>query len=204
MPYKTIVRECSKLDLNWIFLAQKSSQNEHKESDAPVPQWTGLEVPPVLAQHELPAWAMEPEAGLAEMMGEDRVAMTPFFEAPVGAGHSGNADLAHVRSLMVFDRRWLRREARIDPDQAFVVRVYGHSMEGKLNDGDLVLCEYRQTPIDGIMAVLYDGELFIKHVIVRGDAVRLASHSNVYPDIEVDPNLPFQVMGRAVRKVVRM
>jgi SOS-response transcriptional repressor LexA len=62
-----------------------------------------------------------------------------------------------------------------DKDKLFFLEVKGTSMtKARMHDGDLVLCRATNTFIDGaIMAVIYQGQSFIKRIKVRKKAVQL-------------------------------
>ncbi len=131
-----------------------------------------------------------------------KVAYVPVYGAPLGAGQAGNAAMKKVRGYMAWEKKWLRREARIDPAKAFVAQVYGQSMEDLIENGDLVLGETREVvDHDGIYAVRYEDELFIKHAMRRKDSIVLVSENDVYDRIEITQNDDFSTIGRVVGRV---
>jgi phage repressor protein C with HTH and peptisase S24 domain len=130
------------------------------------------------------------------------VTYVPVYGAPLGAGQAGNAAMQNVRGYMAWEKRWLRREARIDPARAFVAQVYGQSMEDLIENGDLVLGETREmVDHDGIYAVRLDNELFVKHVMRRSESIVLVSENEVYSDIELSKHDDFAVIGRVIARV---
>jgi len=132
----------------------------------------------------------------------DTVTFVPVYGSPLGAGQSGNAAMVSVRGYMAWEKRWLRREAKITPSKAFVAQVYGQSMETKIENGDLVLGESREVvDHDGIYAVRFEDELFIKHVMKRRDSLVLISENNLYDRLELTKTDDFSVIGRIVAKV---
>jgi phage repressor protein C with HTH and peptisase S24 domain len=187
---------------DWLLLGEGPMYRDERGEDEEkaVSQGGGELTPAVVPEIELPAWAERPDADEAL----ERMTYAPFYEAPAGAGQSGNANLVRVRSYFAFDNDWLRREVNVVPTAIFIAEVYGQSMTDRLDDGDLVLCEYREEAMDGIMVVSYEEEVYIKHVIARRNATRLVSENKHYPDIEVKNDDHFRVLGRVVRKVVRV
>lgn len=132
----------------------------------------------------------------------ESVAYVPVYGAPLGAGQAGNASMVEVRGYMAWERAWLRQQARIDPTKAFCAQVYGQSMETLISNGDMVLGEMQQViDHDGIYAVRLEDELFIKHVMRRGDSIHLVSENNTYSTIEVGAYDDLTPIGRIVGKV---
>lgn len=132
----------------------------------------------------------------------ESVAYVPVYGAPLGAGQAGNASMVEVRGYMAWERAWLRQQARIDPNKAFCAQVYGQSMETLISNGDMVLGEMQQViDHDGIYAVRLEDELFIKHVMRRGDSVHLVSENSTYSTIKVGAYDDLTPIGRIVGKV---
>ena len=132
----------------------------------------------------------------------DSVSFVPVYGAPLGAGNAGNASMVNVRGYMAWERDWLRREARIDPAKAFVAQVFGQSMEEVLENGDLVLGESRQAvDHDGIYAIRWGDELYIKHVVRQKESLLLVSENEKYGRTEIGRHEDVSVIGRIVVKV---
>jgi len=137
-----------------------------------------------------------------ERFDPDTTEFVPVYGAPLGAGQAGNANMVQVRAYMAWEKQWLRREAKIDPDRAFVAQVYGQSMMNLLENGDLVLGEQQEVvDHDGIYAVRVEEQLFVKHVLRRTGEVHLISENDVYDRITVTKQDDFSVIGRVVGRV---
>jgi len=139
---------------------------------------------------------------LPEDFDPDDVAFVPVYGAPLGAGNSGNAAMVDVRGYMAWEKNWLRREAHIKPSRAFVAQVFGQSMMDLLENGDLVLGEMQASvDHDGIYAIRWGDELYIKHVVRRKDSILLISENDVYGRTEIGRHEDFDVIGRIVVRV---
>lgn len=131
-----------------------------------------------------------------EEVSAEGTAFVPVYDAPVGAGDGGNADLVHPSGLMAFRAEWLRRTLRIRPHRAFVAEVFGPSMRGVLESGDQVIGELVETvPRHDLCVVAYDGDLLVKHLVRTRSGVELRSEHPSYPTIAVEGGLPFVVIG---------
>lgn len=181
LPYEQIIAECEGVDLNWLFHGRDKSRS-----------------------------AITPDRGqqlsVTEEIPDDfdpaSVAFVPVYGAPLGAGQAGNASMVDVRGYMAWEKTWLRREARIDPTRAFVAQVFGQSMERLISNGDLVLGEMQDVvDHDGVYAVRYEDELFIKHVMRRKHSIVLVSENDIYDRIELGETDDFGIIGRVVAKV---
>jgi phage repressor protein C with HTH and peptisase S24 domain len=137
------------------------------------------------------------------MVAEEDTISVPIYADALGAG-TGDAPRDEVVARGEFFREWLRVEVGIRPGRAFIAPVRGRSMEEVLYDGDLVLGVQVETlETDDIYVTRYNGELKIKHTFRRGGAVVLRSEQERYTDIEVTAEDEFEVLGRAVRRIVR-
>jgi len=137
------------------------------------------------------------------MLTEEETVSVPIYADALGAG-TGDAPRDEVVARGEFFREWLRAEVGIQPSRAFIAPVRGRSMESVLYDGDLVLAvEVETLGTDDIYVTRYNGELKIKHTFRRGGTVVLRSEQERYTDIEVTADDEFEVLGRAVRRIVR-
>jgi len=157
-------------------------------------------------EREETAFQEEDQPSLYEEVPErfdpDTTEFVPVYGAPLGAGQAGNADMVQVRAYMAWEKRWLRREAKIDPDRAFAAQVYGQSMINLLENGDLVFGEQKEVvDHDGIYAVRVEDQLFVKHALRRTREIHLVSENDVYDRITVTKQDDFSVIGRVVGRV---
>jgi phage repressor protein C with HTH and peptisase S24 domain len=79
------------------------------------------------------------------------------------------------------------------------VRVAGNSMEPRYADGQTVWVQYRRTLRSGEIGIfLYDGNAYLKQLIVDAQGTRLHSLNPDYGDIHVQAGGELRVLGRVV------
>jgi repressor LexA len=85
--------------------------------------------------------------------------------------------------------------------QYFVLHVRGDSMIGdQIVDGSLIVCESRQTAIDGekVVAVIDGEKATVKRIYHEGDRVRLQPANPLHKPIYVEPNQRLDIQGVVV------
>ncbi len=129
----------------------------------------------------------------------------PIYETALGAGPGGQPS-DRIVGYGSFLRRWLRQQAGISPEKAFLAEVRGYSMMPIFNDHDLVIGEFcEEIDHNGIYAVAWNEELLIKHVEKGSRSLRLVSENSAFgvETIEGEQMSELRVIGRVTRKVTR-
>lgn len=146
--------------------------------------------------------------GIPDDLDLSTTTFVPILSAPAGAASEGegNAEDITVMAYSALPTEYLQQEVHIDPARAFILIVRGHSMEDVLLDGDMVLGERMEAlDHDGVMAFVYNYGLYIKHLHRRQRLPTLMISENArYPAEEIDPELPFYLLGRIVRRLTRL
>ena len=97
------------------------------------------------------------------------------------------------------DVRVERIELPVDVDADFVIPIKGDSMEPDYHDGDLV---FIQTSVDlnnGVIGVFnYNGDAFIKQLVIDEDQAYLHSLNPAYKDMPITPDTDFRIIGEVV------
>ena len=97
------------------------------------------------------------------------------------------------------DVRVERIELPVDVDADFVIPIKGDSMEPDYHDGDLV---FIQTSVDlnnGVIGVFnYNGDAYIKQLVIDKDQAYLHSLNPVYKDMPITPETDFRIIGEVV------
>lgn len=97
------------------------------------------------------------------------------------------------------DVRVERIELPVDIDADFVIPIKGDSMEPDYHDGDLV---FIQTSVDlnnGVIGVFnYNGDAYIKQLVIDKDQAYLHSLNPVYKDMLITPDTDFRIIGEVV------
>ena len=97
------------------------------------------------------------------------------------------------------DVRVERIELPVDVDADFVIPIKGDSMEPNYHDGDLV---FIQTSVDlnnGVIGVFnYNGDAYIKQLVIDKDQAYLHSLNPVYKDMPITTETDFRIIGEVV------
>ena len=94
------------------------------------------------------------------------------------------------------DVRVERIELPVDIDADFVIPIKGDSMEPDYHDGDLVFIQTSVDLNDGVIGVFnYDGDAYIKQLVIDEDQAYLHSLNPAYKDMPITPETDFRIIG---------
>ena len=97
------------------------------------------------------------------------------------------------------DVRVERIELPVDVDADFVIPIKGDSMEPDYQDGDLVFIQTSVDLNDGVIGVFnYNGEAYIKQLVIDEDQAYLHSLNPAYKDMPITPETDFRIIGEVV------
>ena len=97
------------------------------------------------------------------------------------------------------DVRVERIELPVDVDADFVIPIKGDSMEPDYHDGDLVFIQTSVDLNDGVIGVFnYNGEAYIKQLVIDKDQAYLHSLNPEYKDMPITPETDFRIIGEVV------
>lgn len=127
----------------------------------------------------------------------------PRYNLKAAAGHGASAEGEKPVFAMAFRRYWIEHYLRADPKDLSVLSVKGDSMEGVLNDRDVILVNRTDNePGTGLFVLRLDGDLIVKRVQrLPGGRLEVKSANEAYSPFEVDLNKPsddFAIIGRVV------
>ncbi len=127
----------------------------------------------------------------------------PRYNLQASAGHGACTDGEKPVFTMAFRKYWITNYLHADPKDLSVISVKGDSMEGVLNDRDVILINRADNkPGHGLFVLRINGDLVVKRVqTVPGGKLKVSSANEAYEPFEVDLNRPtddFEVMGRVV------
>ncbi|CAM3452825.1 XRE family transcriptional regulator [Streptococcus pluranimalium] len=92
-------------------------------------------------------------------------------------------------------------ELPVDIDADFVVPIYGDSMEPDYHSGDYVFVKLSVDLSDGDIGVFeYYGDAYIKQLLINKSGAFLHSLNPEYPDIPIDADSDFRIIGEVVGK----
>ncbi|MBE5527719.1 repressor [Laribacter hongkongensis] len=127
----------------------------------------------------------------------------PRYNLKASAGHGMDANGEKPIFSMAFRRYWIDNFLRLDPHDLSVISVKGDSMEGVLNDRDVILVNHADNaPKDGLYVLRIDGDLVVKRLQRKlGGKIGIISANEAYAPYDIDLNdLPndFAIVGRVV------
>jgi phage repressor protein C with HTH and peptisase S24 domain len=127
----------------------------------------------------------------------------PRYNVKAAAGHGAWPEDESPRFSMAFRRYWVEHYLRVDPTQLSVIPVKGDSMEGVLNDRDVILINHADTEaMNGVYVLRIDGHLVVKRVQrLPCNLLEVKSANEAYTPITIDlarDGDDFAVIGRVV------
>lgn len=131
-------------------------------------------------------------SGLYALPPEERTGrVLPLYSLAVSAGTGQFLDSEDFESVIV--------GAEVPETADYGVRVAGDSMEPRYSDGQTVWVQYRRTLQNGEIGVfLYDGNAYLKQLIVSDAGPRLHSLNPAYSDIVIRAAGELRVLGKVV------
>lgn len=127
----------------------------------------------------------------------------PRYNVTAAAGHGAWNEEENPMFAVSFRRYWIINHLKADPKRLSVISVFGDSMEGVLNDKDIILINHDDNdPREGIYVLRIDGQLIVKRVQrLPGAQLRITSTNTAYEPFLVNlMKVPsdFEVIGRVV------
>ncbi|MFB5077174.1 XRE family transcriptional regulator [Raoultella sp. C349492] len=127
----------------------------------------------------------------------------PRYNISAAAGYGAWNEEESPMFTVSFRRYWVVNHLKADPAKLSVISVYGDSMEGVLNDKDIILVNHGdREPREGIYVLRIDGQLIVKRVQrLPGSQLHITSTNQAYRPFTIDlNNVPddFDVVGKVV------
>ena len=90
----------------------------------------------------------------------------------------------------------LNKYVTLHPAATFYARANGVSMEGDINDGDLLVVDKSITPVDGKIAICYiDGEFTVKRIKINTEGIWLMPTNERFKPILVTQSNDLRIWG---------
>ncbi|MDM1546154.1 helix-turn-helix transcriptional regulator [Ignatzschineria indica] len=104
---------------------------------------------------------------------------------------------------MAFRKYWIDNILGICAKALIVIGVKGDSMEGEINNGDIILINKEDNALlNGIYVIRIEGDLIVKRIQrLPGGIIKVISANSAYESFEIDTNNPpldFEAIGRVV------
>ena len=112
-----------------------------------------------------------------------------YYDQPVSAGTGQYLNEVQIETIQL--------PVKVDAD--FVCPIYGDSMEPDYKSGDYVFVKLTVKLTNGTVGVFdYEGEAYIKQLIIEKDKAYLRSFNKKYKNIPIDSNSDFRIIGKVV------
>lgn len=112
-----------------------------------------------------------------------------YYDQPVSAGTGQYLNEVQIETIQL--------PVKVDAD--FVCPIYGDSMEPDYKSGDYVFVKLTvELPSKTVGVFDYEGEAYIKQLIIEKDKAYLRSFNKKYKDIPIDSNSDFRIIGKVV------
>ena len=90
----------------------------------------------------------------------------------------------------------LNKYVTLHPSATYYARANGVSMEGDINDGDLLVVDKSIKPADGSIAICYvDGEFTVKRIKIDTEGVWLMPTNDRFKPIVITPENDLRIWG---------
>lgn len=112
-----------------------------------------------------------------------------YYDQPVFAGTGQYLNEVQIDTIQL--------PVKVDAD--FVCPIYGDSMEPDYKSGDYVFVKLTVELPSGTVGVFdYEGEAYIKQLIIEKDKAYLRSFNKKYKDIPINSDSDFRIIGKVV------
>ena len=112
-----------------------------------------------------------------------------YYDQPVSAGTGQYLNEVQIETIQL--------PVKVDAD--FVCPIDGDSMEPDYKSGDYVFVKLTVELPSGTVGVFdYEGEAYIKQLVIEKDKAYLRSFNKKYKDIPIDSNSDFRIIGKVV------
>ena len=112
-----------------------------------------------------------------------------YYDQPVSAGTGQYLNEVQIETIQL--------PVKVDAD--FVCPIYGDSMEPDYKSGDYVFVKLTVELPSGTVGVFdYEGEAYIKQLVIEKDKAYLRSFNKEYKDIPINSDSDFRIIGKVV------
>lgn len=127
----------------------------------------------------------------------------PRYNVQASAGHGADVGMENIMHPMAFRKYWIDNILGVCAKSLIVIGVKGDSMEGEINNGDIILINKEDnTLLNGIYVIRIEGDLIVKRIQrLPGGIIKVISANSAYESFDIDTNNPpldFEAIGRVV------
>lgn len=133
----------------------------------------------------------------------DEFVFIPRYNIQASAGHGADVSMENIMHPMAFRKYWIDNILGVCARSLIVIGVKGDSMEGEINNGDIILINKEDNMLlNGIYVIRIEGDLIVKRIQrLPGGIIKVISANSAYESFEIDTNNPpvdFEAIGRVV------
>lgn len=133
----------------------------------------------------------------------DEFVFIPRYNVTAAAGHGSAIHNEQIMHHLAFRKYWIDNVLNACTKDLVVIGVTGDSMEGEIDNGDIILINTQDTHLNnGIYVIRINGELIVKRIQkLPGGIITVISANEAYESFKVDTNNPptdFECIGRVV------
>lgn len=133
----------------------------------------------------------------------DEFVFIPRYNVTAAAGHGSAIHNEQIMHHLAFRKYWIDNVLNACTKDLVVIGVTGDSMEGEIDNGDIILINTQDTHLNnGIYVIRINGELIVKRIQkLPGGIITVISSNEAYESFKVDTNNPpsdFECIGRVV------
>ncbi|HDR9033675.1 TPA: helix-turn-helix transcriptional regulator [Burkholderia vietnamiensis] len=149
------------------------------------------------------AQAVEVRDTLGNPVDVSEFVFIPRYNVKAAAGHGQAVTDEAPKHTMAFRRYWIENYLHACPTDLSVLSVKGDSLQGILNDRDVILIDRSQTTGSaGLYVLRIDGDVIVKTLQrLPGGILKVSSANTAYEPFEVNmaqPPSDFEIIGRVV------
>lgn len=116
----------------------------------------------------------------------DHQVLIPFYDVEASAGNGLTSPEYPQKTMVKMSRDFLERILDISPIHAYIISARGDSMEPTIRSGARLVLDTRPTNrLEGIFALVMNGDLYVKRLHMIPGRVIISSDNSLYRDIEI-------------------
>jgi phage repressor protein C with HTH and peptisase S24 domain len=133
----------------------------------------------------------------------DDFVYVPRYAIEAAAGYGSLVSDEEPLFTMAFPKNWINAMISLDVRELSVISVKGDSMEGVLNDGDIILVQQINTiRRDGLYVLRVNDNLLVKRLqLMPSNVVNVISANEAYPTFQIQLNnrhKDVQIIGKVL------
>lgn len=161
--------------------------------------------PPLFSFGKMPGVERSAPALAANEAPSDYVAIPLYSGVRAAAGAGAVVEHERPDDVLMFKESWIRYELGAKPQDLYLIRVAGDSMEPTLRSGDTILVDRRAIKPDreGVYIIRMNGMLLVKRLqAMPGGMIRVLSDNHVFAAFDVTltdlDGAELSIIGRVV------